>query len=228
MKKRVLFISCVFVFAFTIGATQKTCDPPEVPVNAQKELQLGQAIKGLEDPSKIVRRKSAEQISLLIDAPGIQRAIKPLAEVLLGDIPSGIFTEQICAENLGQIAAFLNGPEANRALDALVESLESDEFDAVRASSADALGISKSERAVQPLEDALANDGSPLVRYASRQALYRLASAGIAIPSLSKSNSKTANANSPPPGDEEKMLYEYFIRQVLYANPPLDQRGGGK
>ena len=193
----------------------------------EKSGQLNQAIKDLKDPSKIVRRNAAEQISFLITTPGIQRAIKPLAEVLLNrGIPSGIFTQEICATNLGRIAAHLGSPQGNHAIQALVESLKTEKFDSVRAASANALGITNNQLAVAPLQEALANDPSPLVKFAAQEALHRLARSGIEINQSAQSLSAQSKIPGPAPGDTA--LREYLKKQIIYSNPPLEDEGGEK
>jgi len=221
MKNGVLGLVCALVFLLLLGATEKSCD------NGPPPYDLNMAIADLYNPGKIVRRQAAENIALLIEDPGIQRAIKPLAEVLLNKgIPSGIFTQEICAENLGRIAAHLGGPEAKRAISALAESLANEWYDSIRAGSARALGLSLSAAAVEPLQNALANDPSPLVQAAAQEALYKLSRNGVNIFSGSlKSSNLDSGSASTAVGQME--LYQYLKSQVIYSNPPLDPQGGG-
>ena len=223
MKKRVIVALGIFIGLLAIGAQEKSCQQ-QVQQSANKEKALNEAIKNLNDPSKLARRRAAENIGLLVDTPGIQRAVKPLSDVLLNkSIPSGIFTQEICADDLGRIAAHLGGAEAKHAIDALKESLTMDEFDAVRASSAAALGITFNERAVAPLQEAVVNDPSPLVRYAAKDALNRLSRHGI-----STNTGLLQSLTSTPTSEDEQLLLEYLKRQVIFSNPPIFPEGGGK
>jgi hypothetical protein len=225
MKKRVLVTLGIFGGLLAIGAQEKSCQQ-QVKQTVNKEQELNQAIKNLNDPSKLLRRQAAEQIGLLIDTPGIQRAVKPLSDVLLNKaIPSGVFTQEICANDLGMIATHLGGNEAKHAIDALAESLATEEFDVVRAASANALGTTLDERAVVPLQNANANDPSPLVNFAAKRALDRLARNGIDV-GQGVIQTMIGTSSYAPTDADQALLQEYLKNQIIYSNPPIFQKEG--
>jgi len=184
--------------------------------------ELCQAIQDLQHPNKIVRRQAAAQISSLINTPGIQRAIRPLADVLLNKvIPSGLFTREIVSETLGRIAAQLGSPQGNRAVEALIECLENEPFDSLRSSAAYALGLSMSELALEPLQFSIENDPSPLVKFAAQEAMYRLTRSGIGLPPSASAFS--LQSDSETFSVMESQLWEYQKKHIIYANPPLEE-----
>jgi HEAT repeat protein len=190
--------------------------------SSEQAKQLNQAIKNLRHPKKIVRRQAAHQISHLIATPGIQRAIRPLGDVLLNKgIRSGIFTQEIVAVNLGRIAAHLGSPEGDHSVEVLIECMVFEEFDSVRASAATALGLSMNELALVPLQYSLENDPSPIVKYAAQEALNRLARNGIQLPEGELAQS--SSSSNPNPAFDESIFWEYQKDHIIYSNPPLEE-----
>ncbi len=188
------------------------------------EEQLNQAIKNLSSPSKISRRRAVEKISSLTQAPGIENAILPLADVLLDrGAPSGVFTQQIAATDLGKIASYKKGRAAGLAIEALSESLKTEGFDMVRAACADALGLANSELAVAPLQESLAKDPSPLVKYVANKALQRLAQSGIQAP---VTGNLSSSQNSPSPVPSDTVVREYLLRHIIYSHAPIGKGEG--
>lgn len=185
---------------------------------------LNQAIKDLQHPDKIVRRQAARQLSTLIETPGIKRAIRPLSDLLLDrGTRSGVFTQELAATDLGLIALKLGSPQGDPALDALIECLMTEGYDTVRAAAATALGLTKNELALEPLEFARVNDNSILVRYAAQEALNRLGRGGLSLPqTLTALPATDVNASII----DETDLIEYWKAHLIYSNPRLDEKGG--
>lgn len=219
MPKRIFIISALLLVIVGTGIMSMETGSKSSPGFSEQERQLNQAIQNLQHPKKIARRRAAHQISGLITTPGIQRAIEPLADVLLNrGLRSGIFTQEIVALNLGQIAAHLGSPQGDRAVEALIESLDTEGFDSVRGSVAYALGFTRSELAITALAFSRENDPSPLVKFACDESLRRLARSGIKL-----TEEIPAGAISQTQSDIDKsVLLDYLKDHIIYSNPPLE------
>lgn len=146
--------------------------PPEI---AQKQQALNQTIQDLDNPDLLVRRNAGRLIARLADVPGIQRAILPL--MMAASDPGqreGIVNRSIYVGALGTICRRLGSPVANNTVDFLAYHLLEDPSDFMRMSAAHTLGISINERALEPLEIAIATDLAPIVVGQAEVSLSRL------------------------------------------------------
>jgi HEAT repeat protein len=223
LRKLILGLGLVAAVILATGLRSK--EDSTASAGASDQFQrLNQAIKDLQHPNKIMRRPAAETISSLISTPGIQRAINPLANVLLNQgKPSGMFTQMIAAETLGRIAAQVGAPTGDEAVDALIECLETEGLDTVRSACAQGLGLALNELSVEPLQLSLQSDGSPLVKYEAQAALKQLALAGVGLSSDPKN--LTMDSLAQPPAEEYE-IYQYLKARTLYAHPSLDAERG--
>jgi len=225
MAKKIVGLSLALALLLGLGVALWSSQtlPQLAPVQSQQAKQLDQAIADLQNPKKIIRRYAVEKIARLSDSPDIGKAVQPLSDILLNlGKPSGIFTQMIAAETLGRIAAKLGPPASDEAVEALIECLENEGFDVVRAACAQGLGLAQDELSVEPLLFYLQNDQNPLVKLGAQAGLQRLDQ--TRVPFSPESKKLAADLLSKPVVSDDE-LYQYIKAHTIYARPALEERG---
>lgn len=146
------------------------CPSPPPPTDSQR---VNQAVALLGDRDYVVVRNAIRELSNLLDAPNIMKAVNPLIQVMQGqDGFYDSYTRSMAAQALVQIGTSQGYPKGKKAMNAVIAELAGGDLDVVRADCAYDLGATDWEAAYEPLVSANENDPSPVVRSSACEALF--------------------------------------------------------
>ncbi len=187
---------------------------------------INQAIQDLTSLDSFTVRASLRTIGNLANTSGIQRAVEPIEPVLLNhNNQHGMVTRSLAAHALGQVIRYIdnNGIE-DHALEILIQALQDDPIDRVRASAAIALGNAGNTNAIEMLEYSMQNDPSLLVQLACAQALFQLGNISLTPQTQAVTSVSALSTNAMINGEgsssaytapTEKEIVEYLNQHSL-------------
>jgi len=212
--------------------------PPDVPPGTGGEaVAVVEAVANLKSSDYSVVRDAIQTLSALVDAPNIKIAVDPLIKVLsCRDGFYDSYTRCMAASALLEIGMTLGEHQGAKALDAVMDELETGNVDVVRAACAKALGGSGWGPAYDPLVEANASDPSPLVRSVACEALIIYTNGQYSSANCFFEEEETALAPVPmfsmPGGistggtrDEEEAMLRWMKNHILLPPEALLQMG---
>lgn len=194
-----------------------------LPALATLEILINDAIRDLKSPDSLKRRRAATFLAKNTDTPGIQRVIKPCEEVFLNTSDS-MTTRALCGAALGRISAQIGSPIGDKIIPTLSQVLADDSLDLVRAWAAQALGLTNSQLAVDPLL-AACDDESPVVEAQVELSLRKLANATCAPDQTLAVTVKTIqplSLQSETTSKDGKADWESYLKSHVIFMPPID------
>ncbi len=218
MKRTRLFTLFAFLFSgvviFASDVFDRNPNFNNLPRQAQQEILINQALIDLHSLSMLERRGAVRVLAASYNAPGIQRVVFSLEEVLLETNRSdSIFTRSIAAEGLGKMAKSLGpNPWGNRIVETLSLMSDFGKFDLVRASAVRGLGESGNDLAIDPLVRAC-DDPSLLVSGIAGH--YLFIRTGDRCGEALTASARSLSANETESGPTFDELDEYVKRHFI-------------
>lgn len=220
MKRfRIVFLM-VFLFSSAFiranYAYEKDRKLENLPIPAQTEILINTALRDIDSPFALERRMAVKVLSTNYKAPGIQRAVYPLEDVLLNTyITESIYTRSIAAVGLGKIAKSLGpNPWGDQIVGTLSLMSEHGEFDVIRAAAVRGLGETENPAAIPPLLTACSDESLPVSTIAD-QYLFLRTGQGCGQPNTAYSLSSASRATVSSDQEPEVEWQDYLNRHLI-------------